>query len=158
LQLCVDSRAFFSALTWVMALSFATLAVAQDDSFETARALWNRTAVETYEYGYQKYCECHPETPPETIVTVRNREVVAVRHRSAGYATEVAAEVRNLEFYWTIDGLFELLETAVRRGAQVRSAFDATLGHPTSIWIDYDRDFIGDELDLRITRIDPLDP
>jgi Family of unknown function (DUF6174) len=138
-------------------LLFATTCAAQGESYETARSRWDRASLDTYEYGYQKYCECHPETPPETIVTVRDGEVVGVRHRPVGSSSEVEAQARNLEFYWTIAGLFELLASALSRGAQVRADFDATLGHPTSIWIDYDHDFIGDELDLRITRVDLIE-
>ena len=129
---------------------------AQDASFEAGRSRWDAAALTSYEYGYQKYCDCHPEAPPETVVTVRDGEVVGVRHRPVNYTEEVPAEERNLQFYWTVDGLFDLVESAFRRGAQVRVDYHDTLGYPTQIYIDYDLDFIGDELDLRLTGVAAL--
>jgi hypothetical protein len=131
--------------------------LAQDASLEAGRSRWQTAAMTSYEYGYQKYCDCHPESPPETVVTVRDGEVVGVRHRPVNYSEEVPAEDRNLEFYWTVDGLFVLVESALRRGAQVRVDYHDTLGYPTQIYIDYDLDFIGDELDLRLTRVAAVD-
>ena len=55
---------------------------------------------------------------------------------------------KNFEYYWTVDGLFGLIASALERGVQVRAQYDAALGYPREIYIDYDADFIGDELDL----------
>ena len=79
-----------------------------------------------------------------------------MRHRPVNYAEEVPAEERNLQFYWTVDGLFDLLESARKRGAQVRASYDPTLGYPTELYIDYDAGFIGDELDLKVTQVRAL--
>lgn len=127
--------------------------LAQEAELTAARATWQRAQLRAYEYGYRKYCDCHREAPPETIVTVRDGAVTAVRHRPQNANVEVTAEQRNLEFYWTVEGLFALLDAALARGAEVRAAYDPSLGYPTEIYIDYDRDFIGDELDLRMTSV-----
>lgn len=118
---------------------------------ERARALWDDSAISSYEYAYNKFCECHPVDPPETFVTVESDVVVNVRHRRAGFAREVAAEQQNLEYYWTIVDLFELIESAMAREATVRAEFDEALGYPKSLFIDYNEDLIGDEIDVRIT-------
>lgn len=131
---------------------------AQNPDFTASLARWKHAALASYEYGYRKYCECHPESPPETIVTVRDGQVRAVRHRPVGYDREVPAEAKNLKYYWTVDGLFALLRAAFERGATVRATYDPTVGYPTSIDIDYDADFIGDEVDLKITGVTPLEP
>jgi hypothetical protein len=153
-------RATVPAKQSLLAALFCVIAlpcVAQEEALATGRDRWQAAGLADYEYGYQKFCECHPESPPETFVTVRAREVVAVRHRPQNSSAETPAEARNLQFYWTVDGLFALLESALGRGAQVRAQYDGTLGYPTQIYIDYDGNFIGDELDLRITRVAPLD-
>jgi hypothetical protein len=153
-------RATVPAKQSLLAALFCVIAlpcVAQEEALATGRDRWRAAGLADYEYGYQKFCECHPESPPETVVTVRAREVVAVRHRPQNSSAETPAEARNLQFYWTVDGLFTLLESALGRGAQVRAQYDGTLGYPTQIYIDYDGNFIGDELDLRITRVAPLD-
>jgi hypothetical protein len=124
------------------------------------RNAWRAAARVDYEYGYRKFCECHPDTPPETVVTVRGSTVVGVRHRPVGFDHDVQAEQRNLQFYWTVDGLFDLVGGAIARarasGASVRASFDPKLGFPTEVFIDYDANFIGDELDVRLTTVTPL--
>ncbi len=136
---------------------FAALPAAADAELDGARARWRSAAAMQYEYGYHKFCECHRESPPETIVTVRGGRVVGVRHRPAGSTNEVAAADKNLEYYWTVDGLFDLIASAQQRGAEVRAAYDLELGFPREVYIDYDPDFIGDELDLRLTGVTRLD-
>jgi hypothetical protein len=128
-----------------------------DAALDDARARWQSAALARYEYGYHKYCECHRESPPETVVTVRDGAVTNVRHRPAGSTVEVPADGENFEYYWTVDGLFALIASALDRGVQVRTAYDTALGYPREIYIDYDADFIGDELDLRLTHVTRLD-
>jgi Family of unknown function (DUF6174) len=137
-------------------LTHAGSSRAQSAALETARATWQRADFSAYEYGYHKYCECHGDAPPETIVTVHDGAVTAVRHRPQNSSVEVPAP-RNIDAYWTVDGLFALLDAALTRGAEVRAAYDAALGYPTEIYIDYDRNLIGDELDLRLTRVAALE-
>ncbi|RPI58376.1 MAG: hypothetical protein EHM50_10695 [Lysobacterales bacterium] len=144
--------------TAVVAAFLASAASASADvELDGARARWQRAALASYEYGYHKYCECHRESPPETIVTVRGGSVTGVRHRPAGSTTEVPAADKNLEYYWTVEGLFGLIASALERGVQVRAAYDETLGFPREVYIDYDAGFIGDELDLRLTGVTRLD-
>jgi hypothetical protein len=126
-------------------------------TLDAARARWRAAAPTDYEYGYRKYCECHREAPPETIVTVRGGLVVGVRHRHTDPAREVPAEQGNLQYYWTVEDLFALLQSATERGAEVRAAYDAALGYPAQLYIDHDTALIGDELDLRLTRVEALD-
>lgn len=145
--------------TTSLALLLAVPGLAQADaSLDAARALWGQAGLDRYEYGYHKFCECHPEAPPETVVSVRDGTVVGVRHRPVNSAVEVPAQQKNLQFYWTVDGLFALIASALERGVQVRVAYDGTLGFPRQLYIDYDADFIGDELDLRLTTVTPLSP
>jgi hypothetical protein len=144
-----------SLLTAVFAVLAAPAAFA-DAELDAARARWQSVALVAYEYGYHKYCECHRESPPETTVTVQGGRVTSVRHRPAGSTTDVPAADKNFEYYWTVDGLFGVIESALARGVQVRAAYDAELGFPREIYIDYDADFIGDELDLRLTGVTRL--
>lgn len=145
-----------AALLSLAALAVAAAAGEGEAELEKHRTLWQAAGVEAYEYGYNKFCECHPETPPETLVTVRGGEVVGVRHRPFGFDHDVHAEQRNLQWYWTVEGLFDLVDAALEREAEVRTAYDEMLGFPTHVYIDYDTDLIGDELDVRLTRLEPL--
>jgi len=148
--------AIIRVITGVAAALGALHALADTD-LDAARERWRAAALGGYEYGYHKYCECHRESPPETVVTVRDGSVVGVRHRPAGTTgTEVPAADKNLEYYWTVDGLFGLIASALERGVQVRAVYDGALGYPREVYIDYDANFIGDELDLRLTAVTPV--
>ena len=146
----------FTLVGLIMVVVLPAVGRAQNAEFDASLKRWKSAALSSYEYGYRKYCECHPDSPPETIVTVRSGKVTAVRHRPVGYDHEVPADAKNLQYYWTVDGLFDLLRAAFARGAMVRVTYDPSLGFPTSINIDYDANFIGDELDLKITGVTPL--
>ena len=127
-----------------------------DAELDGAEARWRGAALTGYEYGYHKYCDCHRDSPPETIVSVRDGKVVRVRHRPAGSTAEVPAADKNFDYYWTVDGLFRLIASALERGVAVRASYDAAQGFPREIYIDYDAELIGDELDLRLTAVRPL--
>jgi len=127
------------------------------DALDEHRRLWEQASIDAYVYAYQKYCECHPETPPETYVTVRDAKVVDVRHQPFGFDHYVQAEPRNFEWYWTIDDLFDLVGNALERGSDLRVEFDAALGFPTYVFIDHDANLIGDEVDVRVTKLERLE-
>jgi hypothetical protein len=145
-----------AVLCFVAAACVAFAAAAQPTDLAAARNLWRRAAVTDYEYGYRKYCACHPDTPPETIVTVRGGAIVGVRHRPVDSTNEVPARAGSLQYYWTIDELFDLIASARARGAAVRASYDRERGFPTEIHIDYDKNLIGDEVDVVLTTVTPL--
>jgi len=119
-----------------------------------ARQRWQVAAPEDYVYGFNKFCECHRETPPETLVTVAGTRVIDVRHVMAKTGDTVPAAADNFSLYWTIEDLLGLLERALERGAAVQAEFDAELGLPRRVYIDYLPDIIGDEVDVRVTRFE----
>lgn len=140
----------------LLAFTFVALPAVADPALDDARARWQAAALSGYEYGYHKYCECYRDSPPETIVSVRDGEIIGVRHRPAGSDVEVPAAEKNLGYYWTVDGLFGLIASALERGVEVRTLYDDALGFPREVYIDYDAELIGDELDLRLTAVAPL--
>jgi hypothetical protein len=153
------ARAGVAASLVSLALSSAGVGAdpaTEEEKLDRHRALWAAAAFDDYEYGYNKYCECHRETPPETLVTIHDGEVVGVRHRPFGSDHEVQAEQRNFEWYWTVEGLFDLVATGLARNAEVRADYDPTLGYPTHVYVDYDANLIGDEVDVRLTRLDRI--
>ena len=121
---------------------------------EAARTQWQLADVSGYQYGFNKFCECHRETPPETLVTVIDGTVTDVRHRMAKTGDTIPADARNFSLYWTIEDLFSLLDRAAHTRASVRAQFDAEVGVPKEIFIDYDPELIGDEVDVRVTRFE----
>ena len=136
------------------AVALISGAAAQLPELETNRARWVESKVANYRYGYNKFCECHRVMPPETIVTVSSNEVVDVHHKHADSDREVPARAGSLDYYWTIDDLFALLDSSRARGATVRATFNSELGYPEHVYVDYDAALVGDEIDLRLTFLD----
>jgi hypothetical protein len=131
---------------------------APTDELQASWARWTAAGVASYEYGYNKFCECHRDTPPETVVVVADGAVERVYHLYGGSASEVPARQGSTDLYWTIEDLFRLIEGALERNATVRARYDATLGYPTVVYVDYDANFVGDEIDVRLTRLSARTP
>ena len=138
------------------ALMAATGAVA-DEALELSQARWSDAAPGHYVYAYQKYCECHRDTPPSTFVEVDDGVVVRVYHVHEESDREVPAREGSLDLYWTFDDLLDLLAAAGERGTTYRGSYDDALGYPTQVFIDYDPGYIGEELDIRVTSFELLD-
>jgi hypothetical protein len=140
----------------VVALALVSAgSLAADASLASNRALWMSADVTAYRYTYEKYCECHKDAPAQTTVTVENNRVTRVGYRPAGYSSVLQVPERNYRWYWTVDGLFALLEAATRRGARVEVSYDTELGYPRHLHIDYDRSMVGEEVDVRVLRLEP---
>lgn len=136
----------------------AVAANADGQELEANLQRWVAAGISDYRYGYQKYCECNRETPPETLVTVRGGDVTDVRHRPHGADFDVMAAEDSFQWYWTVPELFGLIRSGLARGATVRARYDAELGYPLEIFIDYGPDHPADETDLRITRLETGNP
>ena len=143
---------------------FATAAVfamspmsTQSQETAQAKARWQAAAIDDYEYSYRRVCDCHPDQLADTIVTVTDGVVTAVRYARADYAQDVPVDENRLSWFRTIEDLFALVENATQSDADVRATFDAERGYPTKVYVDYVRDLVGDEVDLTITAFQRLD-
>ena len=152
------SVAVVAAAAFAAAAQAPRAAAAAADELKASWARWAAAGLASYEYGYNKYCECHRDTPPETVVVVTGGAVERVYHLFGDSAREVPAREGSTDLYWTIDDLFRLIEGALERNATVRANYDATLGYPTAIFVDYDAGLIGDEIDVRLTRLERRAP
>ena len=147
-------RVRLNLLAACMLVSLPLTVAAQDTA--DARARWQAAAIDSYEYSYQRVCDCHPDQLADTIVTVTGGEVTAVRYAREDYAADVPVAVNRLSWFRTIEDLFSLVENAVANDAEVRVTFDTEHGYPTRVYVDYMRDLLGDEVDLTITAFRPL--
>lgn len=109
------------------------------------RAKWDDAALDGYAYTLRYGCFCPPEyTTPVRITVVA--DVVA----SALYAEDndpVVAGDPVPEGYpvFSIDGLFDEAERALREADDVTLAFDATYGYPTTLNIDWEANAADEE-------------
>jgi hypothetical protein len=139
-------------LTFGLCVLIAGFAAAADDDLarlESARALWASAQDGNYRFRYQKYCDCNRSEPKTTVVTINDGTVASVHHLFAGSDREVPAREDSLSEYWTVDDLFDKLVGAFASDAVVRVDYDADSGFPSTIYIDYRPELIGEEIDLR---------
>ena len=128
-----------------------------DDDVAANRGVWAAAGIASYEYRYEKVCDCHRDTPAETIVTITNGVVVDVRYDREDYLSEVAVATENYRWSRTIDDLFTLVETASETADTLRVAYEQTLGYPAYIYIDYDHAMVGEEVELRVISLHAID-
>lgn len=133
----------------VLMAGFAAAAEEDLARLESARTLWEAAHDGDYRFRYQKYCDCNRNEPKVTVVTISGETVASVHHLFAGSDREVPAREDSLSEYWTMDDLFAKLAAAYSGDAVVRVEYDADFGFPSSMYIDYRPDLIGEEIDLR---------
>ncbi len=109
------------------------------------RALWEALGLEDYTYGVRRVCLC--PFREGVRVTVVGEAVVG----AADLVTGEVLEPNEVQWYLTIDGLFDLLQDAYDRNAhEVQVEFDASRGYPTRIFIDYSEMVLDEELSFTL--------
>ena len=98
------------------------------------RQLWESKAINGYHFEHRWICFCIQDFVTPVDVTVDGSEIVEVRylddepHRRAPDAAQ----------YYTIPGLFNLIQNAIDTGAySLEAQYDAEFGYPTEVFIDY---------------------
>jgi hypothetical protein len=141
----------------VLVVGLLPAAADADEALELHRAVWAEAATTSYLYAYRKFCECHRDEPPQTFVEVSGGEVVDVYHVHADSDRRVPARDGSLSLYWTIPDLFALIEAAEARDVTFRADYDAELGYPLRVYIDYDAASVGEEIDVVLTAFEARD-
>lgn len=125
-----------------------------DEALDAGREKWDAAGLTSYELRYQKVCECHREMPSDTIVTVEQGSIVGVRFDREDYLEEVPVPPERYTWFRTVDDLFSLVAGALdREAAAVRVSYEPELGYPTRIYIDYEQDLVGEEVELHVLEL-----
>ncbi len=136
----------------LLALGHGVVSAALPSGHTAARDAWDAAGLENYQYSYHKYCDCYGDSPPETLVTIESGTVADVRHKRAS-GRIVPAEPQNFGYYWSVDEMFQLIERAAEHAGTITVEYDATLGFPRRLYIDYLPARVGDEVDIRILTL-----
>lgn len=116
---------------------------------ENQRAKWLSNGIDSYQMRYQRFCFCRD--PSEVDVLVRNGQLVSVRDVATG---DVLTPLPGPTGYNTIDQVFDIVANAIERRADGFSvAYDADLGFPSAIELDYVREIADDEVTIRVTDL-----
>ena len=125
------------------------------DDLRRARDAWSRAGTVDYDLAMRRLCFCW--TPIDVTVVVRDGERVAVLYAPDGAPAPVPQEI--VEYYPTIDGLFDIVEEALTTDAdEVRVTYHPDLGYPVDLWIDQSRSIADEELGFEVELIPITDP
>jgi len=114
----------------------------EEEALDSARARWEGTGFTSYTYKYRMSCFCHPQVLETALVSVSGDQVTGV------YLVDSArpAPPETLDFYYTIDGLFDRLATDLEQEpAQFEVTYDGDAGYPTSAIIDISEQIADEE-------------
>lgn len=129
----------------LLALSTAgSCSTATGPSGEVARAKarWTAFGPASYEVTVELTCFCGPESTRPTIVRVRDGRAESRRYADTGAPAPASVASATP----TVDELFAIIAGAESSGAAtVRARYDAVLGYPVSVFIDYDAGIADDE-------------
>jgi hypothetical protein len=136
---------------FAMAGCGSILGLGDEHELEAAEARWAREGPPSYSFVFQRGCFCGGETTGAVRIVVENRVVVSRVYVETGQA--VPAQWENL--FPAMEGVFQIVHDALRRGAdQIDAEYDDRLGYPTIVAIDYVKNAIDDELELRVRELD----
>ena len=116
---------------------------------ERARDRWRREAPRDYRYDFELHCFCGADLDRPVTVVVRNGAVYDAFYVDDGRPVPTAY----LQYYRTIDGLFEVIGDAINRRADyIDVEYDSRYGYPRFADIDYERRTTDDEIYFRVRR------
>ncbi|MFO7262337.1 MAG: DUF6174 domain-containing protein [bacterium] len=120
---------------------------------ERARDRWRREAPRDYRYEFEMECFCGAELHRPVIVWVRNGAVYEVVYADDGRPVPTP----HLQYYRTIDGLFEVIGDAInRRADDIDVDYDSRYGYPRFAEIDFERRVVDDEIRFTVRRFRPV--
>ncbi len=135
-------RIILAGIALVILSGCSVFSSSDNRELDDAREKWTRAGISDYSYSITVSCRC-ADTGTFDVV-VRNDRVVST--------TPSASTVK------TVDELFGVLAQAYAQNAEmITASFDALLGYPTSISIDYALNAVDDEVFYTIENLERLD-
>jgi hypothetical protein len=121
---------------------------------EAHRRLWNQQAIDSYAYDLNIGCFC-PVFGPVRVFVLADTVANVVPSDTLG---RPAPTTEQIQFYArTIDDLFGVIENALARNADdLQVTYDAALGYPTRISIDFEKNAVDDEVVYQADNLLPL--
>ena len=112
-----------------------------------ARTIWNGSSIASYEYVVANSCFCGMGGVPVRIV-VQNSVIQSMTIVSTGQPVPPTMAAS----YRTIDGLFGVIDDAIRRdAAQITATYSPTYGFPNEVFIDYSKNTADEEFGFAIS-------
>ena len=116
------------------------------------RTLWKQSYSSNYTYEYNVLCECSDNFGEPVRVTVTNGDIESIVYAESGPYRRAGDPPSSFKLvgrgprYYTIDGLFDVIQNAITNEVdQLTASYDSEFGYPTNFEIDYRSDSIDDE-------------
>lgn len=149
----IPRPAVFAALAGLLVLpTYACSDLSPDtdpilNDVATHRAIWESKRPYSYVYELQRWCDCPREEQGPVRVKVEGTVVVERRYSETGAL--VASSLDSA--FPAVDGLFDMLEDAAgRKPWSMNVNWDAELGYPRDLYVDFEANVLHDELSYRV--------
>jgi hypothetical protein len=119
------------------------------DELDKHRRIWENEVVRDYQYRLQVLCFCPPEVTNPVIVEVKGGVTSSVIYVGTG----LPVGNNNFIRYDTIEEMFQVIEDAINQNAdEIKVEYNADLGYPTRIEIDFIKMAVDDEITYTISN------
>lgn len=124
------------------------------EEIEERREEWESRSFRDYAFTLRVACFCLPAATEPVRVEVRRGRIARIVDPDTG---ELVDQDR-WPLYPTIGGLFTILLEAVEADAhEIDVEWDAMLGHPRHVFIDYERRTVDEEIGYEVRDVVSLD-
>ena len=120
---------------------------------QQSKQLWAKQNISNYRFTLRRSCFCLPKSTEPVRIEVRKGKVTSIIAVSNGKPV-------NREYFTNSDSiakLFDLVEDAIARKAyRLSVTYHPTLGYPTEISIDYDKQMADEEISLTVDKLEAI--
>lgn len=115
-----------------------------------AQSRWERSSLRAYTYTMQTDCFCPPEYVAAVDVQVVGANVTSVTFVDPKFTGDVPEQQR----FGTINDLLEIVQDGHDRNAySIRAEYDAQMGFPVEVFIDYEAMMADEEHGFRVSNL-----
>lgn len=155
--LCSGTKPLANARPDLAVLGRGTTPTAQSSNaaqqLQHNKQLWAKQKIYNYRYSLRRSCFCLPEVTQPVEIAVRNGKVTSL----IGVNRRKPVNREYFTKYDSIAKLFEVIEDAIAKKAhRISVTYHPTLGYPTQIDIDYNKQMADEELSLTLENLQPL--
>ncbi len=120
-------------------------------ALDEAMDSWDAFATTNYAFDFNWVCFCLIEWVSKVTLTASGGAIISADFVESG---EPVTDEQQLNFYKTVDGLFDVIQDAIDRSAvSIQVEYDPDLGYPVSAFIDYETQLADEELGFEVSNV-----
>lgn len=122
---------------------------------EDPRERWRAYRITDYRINQTRGCECLP--PGSWTAVIRSAEIVdAVTQESYPGYTDEEMNARARTFAWTVEEMFDLIDSAKANAYRYQVDYHPKFGYPTLLSVDWYDPIADDEIYQRLENLERL--